>query len=812
MKTAAIISSVLLSFFACAARSQDQAAPALPSFPPAPGAAPAKKDPVPTGAPASDREAVLRNFLQASTNKTGAQPPSGPATPAAINTSVPTPGVPASPVPPSTGSRATQSAGPPAFPQLPTPPATRTPRATPVGGPTTPAVPGRTTATPNAATPAAKLDPDAAADELLKDFNSDNPPSAEEDPEGFMSLFKFNNMPLDQFLDVVYASYTGKTILRSATLPAVQINLKAQSPLNKKEIVEALDSVLALNGISMIPTGEKFITAVPAAQALQEGAAFKDRKSEELAEASQYVTQIVQLKHVNPVDAQAIISPFAKNPAGIVVIEQSRILVLRDYSINVKRMLELIEKIDVFVPIDIQPEVIPIKYALAGDISSVLSSLTSGGGGGAASVGGTGGLGRSSRSRGAGRSGTGIGGAGGQVNQFGGQNQGATGLGAQGAGRAGAAGGSFNQRLQQIVSRAANAGELQILGDVKILPDERTNSLLVFANKQDMEMITNIIGKLDIVLQQVLIEAIIMEVSTDNGRSLGVSYRQRPKNSGKFTGVGGVNNGQGFLSTFPNLGAGGTGAATDAASASSSLPGGFSYFGQFAGNFDFALQAIADDSSINVLQRPRIQTSHAVPASFFVGETVPTVTGSSYGDFGGLGSGYGSRNSYQQLRVGVQLDVVPLINPDGLVVMEIQQKIDQLGPPVKIDNNDVPTTTSREANATVAVRDRDTIILGGFIKADKQGNKSGVPILKDVPLLGALFRSSSNRRRQTEMVVLMRPTVLPTPESAAQAASADRRRMTPEIRRAELEYQLDKEERNRVAEEAAVKAEKKKRK
>ena len=630
-----------------------------------------------------------------------------------------------------------------------------------------------------------------------------------------MSLFKFNNMPLDQFLDVVYASYTGKTILRSATLPTVQINLKAQSPLNKKEIVEALDSVLALNGISMIPTGEKFITAVPVAQAIQEGAAFKDRKPEDLPEASQYVTQIVQLEHVNPVDAQAIIAPFAKNPAGIVVIEQSKILILRDYAINVKRMLELIKKIDVYVPVDIQPEVIPIKYALAGDISSVLSSLTSGGGGSGAAVGGTGGAtGRSSRTRAGGRSGTGQGGTPGQMNQFGGQNQGAAGLGATGAGRGGTAGGSFNQRLQQIVSRAANAGELQILGDVKILADERTNSLLVFANKQDMSMITNIIGKLDIVLQQVLIEALIMEVSTDNGHSLGVSYRQNAKKSGKFTGVGSANNGQGFLSSFPNLGAGSTSTTTDTTSSTpavAALPGGFSYFGQFSGNFDFALQAIADDSSINVLQRPRIQTSHAVPASFFVGETVPTVTGSSYGDFGGIGSGYGSRNSYTQLRVGVQLDVVPLINPDGLVVMEIEQKIDQLGPPVKIDNNDVPTTTSREAYATIAVRDRDTIILGGFIKSDKQGNKSGVPILKDVPLLGALFRSSSNRKRQTEMIVLMRPTVLPTPEAAAQAASADRR-MTPEIRRAEIEYQLDKEQRNRAAEAAAAKADKKKRK
>jgi len=791
VKKATLLSPLLLLLLCCAAQAQNEAVPAIQSTP----ATPTKT--TLTNAGAVDKEAVLRSFMQNSKapgtatppTSTAAQPPAPPV-PGAATTPGGTPATaPRRIAPP--GSTTSPAATPPAFPSLPPSPARPTARTV------IPAPPA-----PGATTPAAQAKAEAAAtEEKLKNFDPENLPNGTEDPDAFMAEFDYKNMPLDQFLDVIYAGYTKKTILRSAQLPAIQITIKAQNVLTPDEVVQALDSVLALNGITMIPTGEKFITAVPVAQAVQEGAAFKDRKPDELPEASQFVTQIVQLEHVNPVEAQAVITPFAKNPNGIVVIESSRILVLRDYAINVKRMLEVLKKIDVFVPIEIQPEVIPIKYALASDISSVLSSLTSGGGGaGGAPVGGaTGGLSRSSRTSRNSRSGTGLGGATGGVNQFGGQpnalgNTGATGLGGTAANR-GAAGNSFQDRLRQIVSRAATSGDLQILGDVKILADERTNSLLVFANKADMSMITNIIGKLDIVLQQVLIEAIIMEVSTDNGKAFGVSYRQEPKKSGKFTGVGGVNNGQAFLPTFPNVAATGTNAA-------STLPGGFSYFGQMAGNFDVALQAIADDSTINVLQRPRIQTSHAVPASFFVGETVPTITGSAYGDFGSLYGG--SRNSYTQLRVGVQLDVVPLINPDGLVVMEIQQKIDQLGPNVKIDNNDVPTTTSREAAATIAVKDRDTIILGGFIKSDKQGSKSGVPYLKDVPLLGALFRSSSDRKRQTEMIVLMRPTVLPTPEAASLAARADRN-MTPELRRAEQEYADDMNARSQKADDDIAK-------
>lgn len=786
MKKAVILSPLLGMHLLLTLQGQQ---PPVPPSPPGAGSG----KPAATNVNNAEREAVLRSFMKnaPATNGPAVAPPGAAAAAAGVAApkNTPLPGVPGGAVaqpatPRAAASSATAPAAPPSLP--PAVPASRTGRVTPAATATT---------TPAAGTPAGAK---AEAEDPLKNFDTSNPPLAEDDPDAFMDNFRFLNMPLDQFLDSIYAAYTGKTVLRSAQLPAVQITLRAQTPLTREEVIQALDSVLALNGITMIPTGEKFVTAVPVAQAVQEGAAPKSRKIDELPEASQFITQIVQLKHVNPVEAQAVITPLAKNAAGIVVIESNKMLILRDYAINVKRMMEVLEKIDVFVPAEIQPEVIPIKYALASDISSVLSSLQSGGAGGAP-VGSAAGASRSSRtgSRSSSRTGTGLGGNTG-MNQFGQPNAlGATGTGGLGntANRTGATGGSFQQRLQQIVSRAASTGELQILGDVKILPDERTNSLLVFAGEQDLKMIKNIISKLDIVLQQVLIEALIMEVSTDNGRSLGVSYRGAPKTSGKFTGVGGVNNGQGFLSTFPNVAATGTNTAA-------ALPGGFSYFGQMAGNFDFALQAIADDSTINVIQRPRIQTSHAVPASFFVGETVPTITGSAYGDFGSLYGG--SRNSYTQLRVGVQLDVTPLINPDGLVVMDIQQKIDQLGPNVKIDNNDVPTTTSREASATIAVRDRDTIILGGFIKSDKQGSKSGVPVLKDVPLLGALFRSSSDRKRQTEMMVLMRPTVLPTPEAASLAAKADKN-ITPEIRRAEQDYESELLRRNRKADQSEAK-------
>src|SRR5581483_11032950 len=100
----------------------------------------------------------------------------------------------------------------------------------------------------------------------------------------------------------------------------------------------------------------------------------------------------------------------------------------------------------------------------------------------------------------------------------------------------------------------------------------------------------------------------------------------------------------------------------------------------------------------------------------------------------------------------------------------------------------------RQAKATVAVKDRDTIILGGMIGTTKTKTKAGVPYLKDMPLLGALFRSNTETEQRTELIVLLRPTVLPTPEAAAMVANTERRNL-PGVRRAEAEMQAEEAQR-----------------
>jgi general secretion pathway protein D len=596
-------------------------------------------------------------------------------------------------------------------------------------------------------------------------------------------MIDFRGVDLKDVLQM-YAELVHRTVLRSGQLGAQQIILKSETPLTKSEAIQALDAILAMNGIAMINVGEKFVKAVQTQTAGQEGAPIKTNAASSLPEIGQYLTHIVQLKYAKPSEMVQVLQPFSKIPNAVVPIESSQILVLRDFTENVKRMLEMIERVDVAIPTEFINEVIPIKYALASDISSALNSLSTGGGG--ATVGKATTTGARSSFGGA----SGFGGSrtmGGTSGYPGQQYGGGINPSATAAQPAGTTGGSFTDRLQNIIRRANATGEIQVLGQTKIIADERTNSLLIFASREDMKQIKDIVSKLDVVLAQVLIEAVILEVTLGpNTKDFGVSYLQHPQTSGNVTGVGAINKPIYSIANFLTPGANGS------TNAAGGLNGGFNYLASFGGNLDVAISAVAGDSRAKVLQRPRIQTSHAVQAQLFVGESRPYPTSSYYG-----GGAYGSYASIQQLQIGVTLDVTPLINPDGLVVMDIHQTIENYAGFTEISGvGQVPNTTRKEAAAKVAVRDHDTIILGGLIETDKSKSGTGVPYLMDMPIIGPLFRSTSTSETRKELIVLIRPTVLPTPEVAALTARVEKDKM-PGVRRAESEFEEEEAKRQR---------------
>ena len=665
--------------------------------------------------------------------------------------------------------------------------------------PVVPALPGISTPAP-----ATTVTPNPAPTVTVA--ASPAPTPADDEVPGY--TYNLVGQDLNTVLDS-YARLVNRTILRPSSLSSPPIVLKTQSPLTKREAKQALDAILNMNGIAMIYVGEKFVKAIPTAQANSEGGKFNTNSAEELPEMGQYVTHVMQLTYLKPSEVVLSLQPFAKMPNSILAIDSSGILVLRDYTENVKRMLEMIAKVDVAVPADIISEVIPIKYALAVDIASALNSV---GGTTAGTVGGGAG-GSPGRAPGStlgtrpttSAGGTGFGGTQAGVSRYGGTAGAVPGMSAPGLNPGGAAGAgsTFGDRINAIIRRASSgggAGDIQILGQTKIIADERTNSLLVFATRQDMDMIKSIVAKLDVVLPQVLIEAIILDVSLGDSFDFSVSAGQAPLSTGNATGGGAVNNGNGSLANglaflnnlLPSFVTNITAISTNITTIFNQSPNvvfpnanGLTYFGKIGPTWNVALSALAGNNNVKVLARPSIQTSQNAPASIFVGETRPYITGTYYNGYSS-----GSQSQYQQEQIGISLNVTPLINTDGLVVMDIQQQVQQVGGSVIIDGNAVPITQDQQASSKVAVRNGETIVMGGFIQNQKSEAKSGIPFLKDIPLFGALFRSTTSSSSRRELLVLIRPTVLPTPEAAALQTDIQRNRL-PVVKAAEADFRDD---------------------
>lgn len=626
--------------------------------------------------------------------------------------------------------------------------------------------------------------------------------------------FNFPAMPLEPIF-TIYSELTGKMVLYSPDLGGtVNLVTAAGVELTTEEAIEAITTSLSLANVVLVPMGEKFIKAVPKEEAMQHAPQISNEDRENIPDSGVFLTRTIKLNSSTPSAVAEILSPMSGNPDGLIPIDSTQILIIHDYAVNIKQMLEVVEKIDIEPELDYSLEVIPIKYSKVTDLYGTMSALIDGGG--AAGVGGTtgantanGGFNSGFNSGFGGNRSNFGGGFGGSRSTFGGGFGGSRSSFGGNSFGGGFGGGyrpfqssspvsvnrtsgssvssnrsSFQDRLRKVIDKAADGEEeIELLANARIVPDERSNSLLIFANKQDLTMITNMVSKVDVLLAQVLIEAIVLEVGLGDNQTVGVSMAQNPKTSGKYS-YGGA------MANNSNLDIGNNFLTNTATNGFGALPGGFSYFGKYNDTLDVAVSAIATDNSVQVVQRPRIQTSHGIPGFFTLGERVPIVTGGFTGGFNTAGS----QSFVQYLDIGIQLSVQPFITPEGYIVMEISQNVDQRGGDVIIDGNPNPVVNQRAAQATLSVRDGDTIMLGGFIKQTKNKSKSGVPILKDIPLLGALFRTKSDSNDMTELIILLRATVLETPEEAAVVAQ-EQRESLPGVKNMENDMREDAEER-----------------
>jgi general secretion pathway protein D len=164
-----------------------------------------------------------------------------------------------------------------------------------------------------------------------------------------IGAIQFRSADVNQVLQV-YQELSGRSVIRPTALPAVQISVSNQTPLSRVEALQLLDTALAQNGIAMVLSGDNAVKAVPVAQAGAESPPLITLRWQELPQSDSYMSYVVQLKNLKAVEVVAVLQPLAKTPHAIFPVASANQLMLRDYSSNIRRMLQVIENLEKSAP------------------------------------------------------------------------------------------------------------------------------------------------------------------------------------------------------------------------------------------------------------------------------------------------------------------------------------------------------------------------------------------------------------------------------------------------------------------------------
>jgi general secretion pathway protein D len=305
-----------------------------------------------------------------------------------------------------------------------------------------------------------------------------------------------------------------------------------------------------------------------------------------------------------------------------------------------------------------------------------------------------------------------------------------------------------------------SAGDKKSKTSYQIEIDELNNALIIAASSAVIREVKNVVSKLDRSRPQVLIEAVIAELSENQAKELSANLIYTSKNRGGY-----LTNFDGLLSTL--LGAGlGDPSDVDVKTALGQLPE--STLG-VAGDFDgvtgkgmgVLIQALKTDGSTNILSTPSVVTLDNEEATLSVGEEVPFVTG-SFSSISNNNSGSNPFTTVNREEVGVMLKVKPQISKGNAVRLEIEQESSK----VKSGEPGLQTTSKSTMQTNVMIQDGELLILGGLIEDQTDNAASKVPLLGDIPLLGRLFKSSNKSESQSVLMMFIRPTIIRNAEDA----------------------------------------------
>jgi general secretion pathway protein D len=553
--------------------------------------------------------------------------------------------------------------------------------------------------------------------------------------------------------------------------PRVQgrVTIVSSRPVDADAVYATFLSVLEVHGLAAAPAGQ-VIKIVPSLEARQMPG--PDYSSSTPGDA--VVTHVVQISNVSATQLVPVLRPLMSTEAQLAAYPQSNVLIMSDRASNVTRMLEIIARIDQATESDI--EVIALQNAPASDVVQVLTSLMQ------ADASGQNGaplkLVPDERTNSI------------LVSGDKGQRLHVRALIAQldmplESGNTQvvylhyAKAKDISDELKGYVTDlqkqtsgkpAANGGGGGSSTDVSVIPDDRTNSLIITAPPKLMRAMQDVIGRIDIRRAQVLVQAIEAELTSDKSAELGVTWVADAANSG---GIG--------VTDFSNTGAGivGVGEAALAAQQAGTTgtttftpPQGLSLgLGKISsGGFSIAalLRALSGDGETNILSTPSVVTLDNQEATIKVTQKVPFVTGQYTGATTGASSTAGAAviNPFQTVDredVGITLKITPQINEGDSVQLKIDQNVSNL---TATSIGGQPVTDEREITTNVLAKTGEIVVLGGLIDHSLTESEQQVPVLGSIPLIGNLFkyRSTSNTRRN--LMVFIQPSILRDSDTA----------------------------------------------
>lgn len=265
----------------------------------------------------------------------------------------------------------------------------------------------------------------------------------------------------------------------------------------------------------------------------------------------------------------------------------------------------------------------------------------------------------------------------------------------------------------------------------RLVAIEENNSLMFYGSEDEYGVIKEALKQIDVLPRQVMIEAFLAEVTLNNNLRYGVQW---------------------FFDSGENTV---TLSAADTGAVASQFPG-FSYVYSGKANARIVLNALQSKTEVKILSAPKISVLNNQKASLQVGDQVPIVTQTSQGTDV---AGSPVINTIQMRDTGVILEVTPRVNDNGNVILDVMQEVSEVAQTTS-SGIDSPTIQRRKIHSVVATRDGFTVALGGLIRESGGAGNSGVPLLKDVPVVGNLFRNNTSDTRRTELVVLLVPHVM----------------------------------------------------